>query len=104
MAQDLAPLSDEEVLALKARYRAWMYRAAAAVAMAGFMGLLLLSGVQAVFLRGPRPIFLWAPAGIALAALLACAAKRRWGLALLCGASIAVMVRVLSEAARLAAR
>ncbi|MBI5594509.1 MAG: hypothetical protein HY928_00315 [Elusimicrobia bacterium] len=104
MPADLTPLSDDEVLALKARYRSWMYRVAAAVAMAGFMALLLLSGVQAVLLRGPRPVFLWGPAGIALAALLACAAKRRWGLALLCGASIAVMVRVLSDAARLAAR
>lgn len=104
MAATGAPLSDEEVLALKARYRAWMYRVAAVIAMAGFMGLLLLAGVEAVFLRGPRPVFLWAPAGVALATMLACAAKQRWGLALVCGLSIGVMWRVLSEAARLAAR
>ena len=104
MAAGGEPLSDEEVLALKARYRAWMYRVAAAIAMAGFMALLLLCGVQAVFLRGPRPVFLWGPAGIALAALLACAAKRRWGLAAICGISIAVMLKVLADAARLAGR
>lgn len=95
------PLSDEEVLALKQRYRAGMYRVAAVIALGGLFAILLVASLQATFLRGPRSVFLWGPAAVEALALVGCLARRRLALVAVCAMFMAAHIFLIPKAARL---
>lgn len=96
-------MTPEEEEALKVRYRAFTRRLGAGLGLAGLLAAFLLAAIQATFTRGFRPVFLWGPVAFALALGLACLAKKRWVLAALCAGFIAVHLRVLPQAAKVAA-
>lgn len=96
-------MTPEDEEALKVRYRAFTRRLGAGLGLAGLFGAFLIVAIQATFTRGFRPVFLWGPVAIALALGLALLSKRRWVLAALCAAFIVVHVRVVQQAAKVAA-
>ncbi|TBR24089.1 hypothetical protein EPO15_04720 [bacterium] len=95
-------MTDAEEEALKVRYRAFTRRLGAGLGLAGLYGVFLLSAVQATFVKGFRPVYLWGPVAFATALGLAFFAKRRWVLAALSAAFIGVHLRVLPRAAQVA--
>jgi len=97
-------MTPEDEEALKVRYRAFTRRLGAGLGLIGLFGVFLIVAVQATFSRGFKPVFLWGPVAIALALGLAFVSKRRWVLASICGGFIAVHVRVMPDAAHIAAK
>lgn len=96
-------MTPEAEEALKVRYRAFTRRLGAGIGLTGLYGVFLLAAIQATFTKGFRPVFLWGPVAFAAALGLAFVAKRRWVLAALSLGFIVVHVRVLPQAAKVAA-
>ena len=97
-------MTPEEEQALKVRYRAFTRRLGAGLGLAGLYGVFLLTAIQATFVKGFRPVYLWGPVAFAVALGLALLAKRRWVLAGISAAFIIVHLRVLPQAAKVAAQ
>ncbi len=93
-------MTPEDEEALKVRYRAFTRRLGAGLALAGLYGVFLTVAIQATFSGGFKPVYLWAPVAVALALGLALLSRRRWALAAISAAFIALHVRVLPEAAK----
>ena len=93
-------MTPEDEEALKVRYRAFTRRLGAGLALAGLYGVFLTVAIQATFSGGFKPVYLWAPVAVALALGLALLSRRRWVLAAISAAFIALHVRVLPEAAK----
>lgn len=95
-------MTPEDEEALKVRYRAFTRRLGTGLALAGLYGVFLTVAIQATFSGGFKPVYLWAPVAVALALGLALLSRRRWVLAAISAAFIALHVRVLPEAAKTA--